>query len=69
MLSGVTHDVTFEVQNEAAVVIDEIEVSLDAPTNDGISELRCDTFSVDFVGDLFTELGKIALAVSVLDVA
>jgi hypothetical protein len=49
-------------------VIDKIEIGLDAPSNDGIGELLCDTFSVDFVRDLFAELGEVALTVGVLDV-
>jgi len=68
VLSGVTQDVTFEVAVEAAVVIDEIEIGLDASTNDGIGELFCDTLAMDFVGDLFAELGEVTLAVGVLDV-
>jgi len=68
VLSGVTQDVTFKIPFEAVVVIDEIEIGLDASTNDRVGKLLCDTLSMDLVGDLFAELGKVALAVGVLDV-
>jgi len=66
--SGDLTDVAFEVPEDSVEMIDELEVGLDTLSNDGIGELPCNTFSVDFVGNLFAELGEVTLAVGVLDV-
>ena len=68
VVSGISEDVAFEVAREPIEMVDEIEIGLDASSNVGVNELTGDTFPVDLVGDLFTELGEIALAIGVLDV-
>jgi hypothetical protein len=66
---GITKDVSFEIPLDSIEMIDKFEIGFDAPSDDGIGELFGDTLAIDFVGDLFTELGKVTLAVGVLDVA
>ena len=68
MSSSDPKDIAFEVPQDAIEVVDELEIGFDVLSDDGIGELLCDAFSVDFVGDLFAELGEVTLAVGVLDV-
>ena len=49
VFSGVTKDVAFEIPLQSVEVIDKIEIGLDAPSNDGIVELFCDSLAVDLV--------------------
>jgi len=68
VVSGVSEDEAFEVARQPVEMVDELEIGLDAPSNVGVNELTGNAFPVDLVGDLFTELGEIALAIGVLDV-
>jgi len=53
---------------EPVVVIDELEIDGDASLNLRIRELVDDSFPIDLVGELYSELGQVVLAVGVLDV-
>jgi hypothetical protein len=68
VVPGISEDVAFEIAREAIEMVDELEIDLDASSNVGVNELTGDTLSMDLVGDLFTELGKVALAIGILDV-
>jgi hypothetical protein len=65
---GDAEDVAFEVPYHTVEVIDEIEIGLDASSNARVGELLSDALAMDLVGNLSAELGKVALAVRVLDV-
>lgn len=67
--SGRAEDIVFQGAEETIVMADEIEIEFDAAPDAGIDELLSYSLTVDFVGDVLAELGKIALAVSVLDVS
>ncbi len=69
VLARVTEDVALEVSDEAVVVVDELDIDLYAVTDDRIGELLGQSDAVDLVSDLPAELGQVALAVGVLDVA
>ena len=66
---GVTMDVYFEVPLDSIEMIDEFEISFDALSDGRIGEMLGNTLAMDFIGNLFAELGKVTLAVGVLDVA
>jgi hypothetical protein len=69
VVSGISEDIAFEVARQPIEMVNEIEIGLDASSNVGIGELASNAFPMDLVGDLFTELGEIALAIGVLDVS
>ena len=65
---GGADDVELELGEQLVVVIDQLEVDLDALAHAGIGEALGDAGAVGLVGELLAGLGEVVLAVGVLDV-
>ena len=68
MAAGRALDVPAETFQEAAEVIDELDVHLDGALDLGVREALGDPLAVHFLGDLLAERREVVLGVGVLDV-